>query len=187
MPGERKLKKTVLSQLQMRRIIRRMAVELVEQNGGAEDLVLVGIRTRGVPMAERLAEELKALEGKNVPIGSLDITLYRDDLSTIAPQPVLKETTLPGAIDGQLVVLCDDVLFTGRTVRAALVELIDYGRPRAVQLAVLVDRGGRELPIQADFVGRSISADEGELVEVNFEATDGQDRVMIMEVEAGDE
>ncbi len=187
MSGELIPKKTVLSQLQMRRIIRRMAVELVERNGGIADVILLGIRTRGVPLAERLGDELEALEGQRVPIGSIDITLYRDDLSAIAPQPVLKETVLPGPIDDQILILCDDVLYTGRTVRAALDELIDYGRPRAVQLAVLVDRGGRELPIQADFVGRSISAAEGEHVEVHFDATDDEDRVILMEIEPENE
>lgn len=187
MPGELKPKKTVLNPLQMRRIVRRMAGELVERNGGADDLILVGIRTRGVPLAERLGEELKVLEGKEVPIGSLDITLYRDDLSTIATQPVLKETILPGPIDDQLLVLCDDVLYTGRTVRAALNELVDYGRPRAVQLAVLIDRGERELPIEANFVGKTVTADQGELVEVRFESTDGEDRVMMMEVDGSDD
>ena len=176
MPGELVLKKTVLSQLEMRRIIRRMAEEIVERNEGTNDLILVGIRTRGVPLAERLGEELKDLGGKDIPIGTLDITLYRDDLSTIAEQPVLKETSLPGPIEDQLLVLCDDVLYTGRTVRAALNEVVDYGRPRAVQLAVLIDRGGRELPIQANFVGHAVTAEEGELVEVRFESTDDEDR-----------
>ena len=180
MSGRLTLKKTVLSQLQMRRMIRRMAGELVERNGDLQDVILVGIRTRGVPLAESLAEELGKAENVSVPLGSVDITLYRDDLSTIAAQPVLKETSLPGPIDDRILILCDDVLFTGRTVRAALDELIDYGRPRAVQLAVLIDRGGRELPIQADFVGRSVSVEPDELVEVHFESTDGEDRVVVM-------
>lgn len=186
MPGELKPRKTVLSRQQMRRIVRRMAVEILERNGGCEGLLLVGIRTRGVPLAGRIAAELEGLEGTDVPIGTLDITLYRDDLSTIASQPVLRETSLPGSIDGRLVVLCDDVLFTGRTVRAALDELKDYGRPRGVQLAVLIDRGGRELPIQADFVGRSVNADTDETVEVRFEETDEEDRVLLMEVTGSD-
>ena len=184
--GELKLKKTVLDAEEMRRIIRRMAGEILEQNGATDEIVLVGIRTRGVPLAVRLAQELERLGGGEIPIGTLDITLYRDDLSTIGPQPVLKETSLPGPIDGRVLVLCDDVLFTGRTVRAALNELIDYGRPEAVQLAVLVDRGGRELPIQADYVGRSVHAEEGELIEVRFEGTDNEDRVTLMEIVNGD-
>lgn len=178
-----KPKKTVLGSRQMRRAIRRMAGEIVEGNVGVESLMLVGIRTRGVPLAEALAAEIEIGEGASVPIGILDITLYRDDLSTIAPQPVVKETKLPGPIDGVTVVLCDDVLFTGRTIRAALDALVDYGRPRAVRLAVLVDRGQRELPIQADVVGTEIRVADNELVEVRFEATDEAEEVLIMEPE----
>jgi len=181
--GELKLKKNVLSAQQMSRILRRMAGEILEHNGGVEGLTLVGIRTRGVPLAEALAAEIERSEGQKVPIGVLDITLYRDDLSVIAPQPVVKETRLPGPVEGQTLVLCDDVLYTGRTIRAALDALTDYGRPNAVQLAVLIDRGHRELPIQADFVGRKIASDRDELVEVRFVATDGEDKVMIMEPE----
>ncbi len=183
MSGELKLKKNVLSEQQMSRILRRMAGEILEHNGGVEGLTLVGIRTRGVPLAEALAAEIERSEGQKVPIGVLDITLYRDDLSVIAPQPVVKETRLPGPVEGQTLVLCDDVLYTGRTIRAALDALTDYGRPNAVQLAVLIDRGHRELPIQADFVGRKIASDRDELVEVRFVATDGEDKVMIMEPE----
>ena len=183
MSGELKLKKNVLSAQQMSRILRRMAGEILEHNGGVEGLMLVGIRTRGVPLAEALAAEIERSEGQKVPIGVLDITLYRDDLSVIAPQPVVKETRLPGPVEGQTLVLCDDVLYTGRTIRAALDALTDYGRPNAVQLAVLIDRGHRELPIQADFVGRKIASDRDELVEVRFVATDGEDKVMIMEPE----
>ena len=183
MSGGLKLKRNVLSEQQMARILRRMAGEILERNGGVEGLVLVGIRTRGVPLAEALAAEIERSEGGTIPIGVLDITLYRDDLSVIAPQPVVKETRLPGPIEDQTVVLCDDVLFTGRTIRAALDALTDYGRPNAVQLAVLVDRGHRELPIQADFVGRKIASAPDELVEVRFVATDGEDKVMIMEPE----
>ncbi len=170
---------TILDSQQMRRILRRMAGELVEKNPDIEDLLMVGIRTRGVPMAERLAAEIEAMEGIEVPMGILDITLYRDDLSTIAPQPVVKETRLPGSIDGKTVVLCDDVLYTGRTIRAALDALVDFGRPRSVQLAVLIDRGERELPIQADVVGRTVTVEEGRQVEVRFEAIDGDERVLV--------
>lgn len=175
-------KKSLLDGKQMGRVIRRMANELVELNRGAEEIVLVGIRTRGVPLAELLAAELERLEGHPVPIGILDITLYRDDLSTIAPQPVVRETSFPGgSIDGRVLVLCDDVLYTGRTIRAALDALIDFGRPRVVQLAVLVDRGHRELPIQADVVGRTVATAASEVIEVRFEATDGKDGVELMD------
>ena len=174
-------KAVLLDAAQMKRVVRRMAGELVERNGGTQDLMLVGIRTRGVPLAERLAAEIMAAEGVEIPLGILDITLYRDDLSTIGPQPVVKESRLPGDIENRLVVLCDDVLYTGRTVRAALDALLDYGRPRAVQLAVLVDRGRRELPIQADVVGRSVPTSAREVVEVQFRETDAAERVRLVE------
>ena len=174
-------KKSLLDGKQMGRVIRRMANQLVELHRGTEELVLVGIRTRGVPLAELLATELERLEGHPVPMGILDITLYRDDLSTIAPQPVVRETSFPGPIDGRVLVLCDDVLYTGRTIRAALDALIAFGRPRVVQLAVLIDRGHRELPIQADVVGRKFATSGDEVIEVRFEATDGKDSVELME------
>lgn len=174
-------KRTILDAKEMGRIIRRMAVELVERHGGVENLLLVGIRTRGVPLAERLAGEIEALELGELPIGTLDITLYRDDLSTIAPQPVVKATRLPGQLERRTVILCDDVLFTGRTIRAALDAIMDYGRPRAIHLAVLVDRGHRELPIQADVVGKVVPTAREESVEVRFESTDGEEKVEILE------
>lgn len=175
-------KTTILDARQMGRVIRRMAGEILENSRGTENLILVGIRTRGVPLAEALAKEIEAMEGEPVLQGVLDITLYRDDLSTVAPQPVVKETHLPeGSIEGRTVVLCDDVLYTGRTVRAALDHLTDYGRPRAVRLAVLVDRGHRELPIQADVVGETVPTAPHEVIEVAFESTDGEEWVRIME------
>lgn len=176
-------KTTIMDAQQMRRVIRRMAGEIVEGSRGTRELVLVGIRTRGVPLARALGEAIQKLEGTEVPQGTLDITLYRDDLSTVAPQPVVKETHLPnGSIEGCTVVLCDDVLYTGRTVRAALDHLVDWGRPRAVRLAVLVDRGHRELPIQADVVGEFVPTAPNEVIEVSFQSTDGEDRVRIMEL-----
>ena len=181
LPAEPVPKKTLLDGQQMHRMIRRMAGQVVEREGRVEDLILVGIRTRGVPLAEALAAEIRRTEGLEVPIGVLDITLYRDDLSAIAPQPLVKETRLPGSIDGRVLVLCDDVLYTGRTVRAALDALIDYGRPKAVRLVVLIDRGERELPIQADVVGQRVSVRADELVVVRFEATDGAEVVVILE------
>ncbi len=177
-----KPKKTILDAQQMRRVVRRMAGELVERNRGVGDLVLLGIHSRGVPLAEALAAEIEQMEGKRPPIGSLDITLYRDDLSTIAPNPIVKGTRFPVAPDGRVVVLCDDVLYTGRTVRAALDALVDFGRPRAVQLAVLIDRGHRELPIQADVVGKTVPTAADEVIKVAFPSTDGgKEYVQILE------
>jgi pyrimidine operon attenuation protein/uracil phosphoribosyltransferase len=178
-------KARILDGAQMARVMRRMAGEVLERNAGVGDLLLVGIRTRGVPLAQFLAAEASRMEGTQVPIGTLDITLYRDDLSTIAPQPVVKESSLPDTLDGRTVVLCDDVLYTGRTVRAALDALMDFGRPRAVQLAVLIDRGHRELPIQADYVGEHVRTSAAEVIKVKFEATDGDDAVEIHELRPG--
>lgn len=172
--------KTLLDADAMARTIRRMAGEIVERNKGISDLFLVGIRTRGVPLAEALAAEIERMEGHPVPLGVLDITLYRDDLSTVAHQPIVKGTHLPQPIDDRVIVLCDDVLYTGRTVRAALDHLIDYGRPRAVQLAVLIDRGHRELPIQADVVGRTVPTSAHESIEVRFQSTDGEQSVQLL-------
>ncbi|MFP5287251.1 MAG: bifunctional pyr operon transcriptional regulator/uracil phosphoribosyltransferase PyrR [Thermoanaerobaculia bacterium] len=174
-------KNTILDAKQMARIIRRMAGEIVESHSDLSNLLLVGIRTRGVPLAEKLAAEIEQMEGHKVAVGVLDITLYRDDLSTIAAQPQVKGTHLPLPIDDIVVVLCDDVLYTGRTVRAALDELIDFGRPRAVQLAVLIDRGHRELPIQADFVGKMVPTAQHEVIEVSFRSTDDTEQVRILE------
>ncbi|MGH9361224.1 MAG: bifunctional pyr operon transcriptional regulator/uracil phosphoribosyltransferase PyrR [Thermoanaerobaculia bacterium] len=173
-------KTTLLDAEQMARAIRRMAGEIVERNRGVGDLVLVGIRTRGVPLAEALAAEIQRMEGTEVPLGALDITLYRDDLSLVAAQPIVRESRLPVPIDDRVIVLCDDVLYTGRTVRAALDQLVDYGRPRQVQLAVLVDRGHRELPIQADFVGKRVPTARDEVVEVSFRSTDGVEQVRLL-------
>lgn len=172
--------KTLLDENQLRRVVRRIAGEIVEHGGGTSDLMLVGIRTRGVPFAERLRREIAAMEEAEVASGTLDITLYRDDLSTIAPQPVVKETSFDVPIDDRVVVLCDDVLYTGRTIRAALDALVDFGRPRAVRLAVVVDRGHRELPIQADFVGKAIETHDDEVVEVRFEEIDGEEDVRLL-------
>ncbi len=175
------VKKRLLDAARMNRAIRRMAIEIVEKNRGIEDLMIVGIRSRGVPIGERIAREIEKLEGHVVPFGIIDITLYRDDLTTIAPQPVVKPTKLPEPIDDKIVVLVDDVLYTGRTVRAALDALIDFGRPKAVQLAVLIDRGHRELPIHADVVGKVVPTDAEEVIKVKLVETDGEDEVLIME------
>ena len=140
----------------MRRSLVRISHEIVEKNKGVENIILVGIRTRGVPIAERLADAIEKIEGNRPPVGVLDITLYRDDLSTLSYQPVVRTTELPVDISGKIVVLVDDVLYTGRTIRAALDAVIDMGRPTTIQLAVLIDRGHRELPIRADFVGKNV-------------------------------
>jgi pyrimidine operon attenuation protein/uracil phosphoribosyltransferase len=177
-----RLKRTLLDANQMARSMRRMAGEIIERNRGSADLLLVGIRTRGVPIADFLGRQIEAMEGASPPIGVLDITLYRDDLSTIAPQPLVRESSLPVDIDGRTLVLCDDVLYTGRTVRAALDALMDYGRPRAVQLAVLIDRGHRELPIHADFVGEQVRTTDEEVIKVSFASTDGHEDVKLLEL-----
>ena len=175
------VKKRLLDAARMNRAIRRMAIEIVERNRGIDDLLIVGIRSRGVPIGERIAKEIEAMEGKPVAFGILDITLYRDDLTTIAPQPVVKPSKLPEAIDDKVVVLVDDVLYTGRTVRSALDALIDFGRPKAVQLAVLIDRGHRELPIHADVIGKAVPTDANEVIKVKLVETDDEDEVLIME------
>ena len=175
------VKKRLLDGPRMNRAIRRMAIEILEKNRGTQDLIIVGIRSRGVPIAERMAKEIEEMEGHPVSSGILDITLYRDDLTTIAPQPVVKPTKLPEPIDDKIVVLVDDVLYTGRTVRAALDALIDFGRPKAVMLAVLIDRGHRELPIHADVIGKTVPTDAHEVIKVKLTETDGEDEVLIME------
>ena len=165
----------------MNRAIRRMAIEVVERNRGLENLMIVGIRSRGVPIGERMTAEIEQMEGHPVPFGILDITLYRDDLTTIAPQPVVKPTKFPEPINDKVIVLVDDVLYTGRTVRAALDALIDFGRPRQVMLAVLIDRGHRELPIYADVIGKTVPTDADEVIKVKLAETDGEDEVLLME------
>ena len=159
--------------------LQRMAREVVEKSGGIGGLVLVGIQRRGVELAARLADLIGAA-GQPVPLGKLDITLYRDDLSTIGPRPRVGETSLPDSIESRTVVIVDDVLYTGRTIRAALDELADFGRPRRILLAVLVDRGGRELPIQADVVGTTISTAPGDRVDVFVSELDGRDAVEVV-------
>ena len=165
----------------MSRALTRIAHEILERNRGTSDLALVGIRTRGVPLARRIAHTLKDINREDVPTGSLDITLYRDDLMrhAVGPQPVVRRTEIPFSIDDRTIVLVDDVLFTGRTTRAALDALIDFGRPRAIQLVVLVDRGHRELPIKADYVGKNIPTSRRENVRVRLTDIDGQDEVTV--------
>ena len=165
----------------MNRAIRRMAIEVVERNRGLENLMIVGIRSRGVPIGERMTAEIEQMEGHPVPFGILDITLYRDDLTTIAPQPVVKPTKFPEPINDKVIVLVDDVLYTGRTVRAALDALIDFGRPRQVMLAVLIDRGHRELPIAADVAALTIKTKRHESVILRLEETDQKEEIVICE------
>lgn len=165
------------------RSLSRMAHEIVERHPDLERTALVGVRTRGVPIARRLARLIADAEGRAPRVGLLDITLYRDDLTTMAPNPVVKGTDIPFSIDGRTVVLVDDVLFTGRTVRAALDELIDFGRPARIELAVLVDRGHRELPIRADYAGKTLTTAREENVQVRLLEEDGEDRVLLLEPE----
>ena len=165
----------------MRRVITRITHEIIEKNKGVENVVLVGIRRRGVPLAERLVKRIREIENREVPMGVLDITLYRDDLTTVTHQPVLHKTDIPFTIEGKIIVLTDDVLYTGRTIRAALDALMDLGRPKAIQLAVLVDRGHRELPIRADYVGKNVPTSGREIVSVHLQEVDGEDKVIIRE------
>ncbi|WP_228370702.1 bifunctional pyr operon transcriptional regulator/uracil phosphoribosyltransferase PyrR [Candidatus Korobacter versatilis] len=171
----------LMSASEIERTLVRLAHEIVEKNNGVQNLALVGIRRRGVPLAERVATILERIEKTPVPVGTLDITLYRDDLSTVDATPQVKPKALECDIVGKDVVLVDDVLYTGRTIRAALDALIDCGRPRRVQLLVLVDRGHRELPIEATFVGRRVPTTEDEVVEVKLQELDGSEKVMLAE------
>jgi pyrimidine operon attenuation protein/uracil phosphoribosyltransferase len=173
-------KAVIMDEEALGRALRRMAHEIVERNGGTSDLWLVGVRRRGVPLAERLRREINAFEGVWLPLGQLDITLYRDDLTTLHERPQVGRTDMPGDIGGKVVVLVDDVLYTGRTVRAALDALIDLGRPARIELAVLIDRGHRELPIRADFVGKNVPTARREVVEVRLLEVDGRDEVAIL-------
>ena len=163
------------------RTLDRMAHEIVERHPNLAGAALIGVRSRGVPLALRLARLVKRASGVDLPVGALDISLYRDDFTTIAPQPVTKGTDIPFSIDGRSVIIVDDVLFTGRTVRAALDQLIDFGRPARIELCVLVDRGHRELPIRADYVGKTITTARDEIVQVMLREEDGEDRVLLLE------
>lgn len=167
----------------LRRIVTRIAHEIVERNKGVEDIVLVGIRRRGVPLATRIAQKIKEFEGRAPSEGSLDITLYRDDLSTVAAHPVVGVTEIPVDINDKVAILIDDVLYTGRTVRAAMDALIDFGRPKSIQLAVVIDRGHRELPIRADFVGKNVPTSKKEVIGVKLIEIDGVDSVIIKEMD----
>lgn len=167
----------------LRRALTRISHEIVEKNHGTADLVLVGIRRRGVHLAKRVKDKIKEFEGVDLPMGILDITLYRDDLKTVGPQPKLSATEIPVDINDKVVVLIDDVLYTGRTVRAALDAIMDVGRPRTIQLAVLVDRGHRELPIRADYVGKNVPTSKKEIIAVKVTEQDGVDGISIRELD----
>lgn len=174
-------KRQLLSAEEIGRTLQRLAHEIVEKSGGTKDLALIGVRRRGVPLSQRLAKIIRTSGGVNVPVGTLDITLYRDDLSTVAQQPVVQSNEIDFPVDDRDIVLVDDVLYTGRTTRAALDGLFDHGRPRRIQLCVLIDRGHRELPIEAGFVGRKIHTANNEMIEVKLQETDGADKVMLVE------
>jgi pyrimidine operon attenuation protein/uracil phosphoribosyltransferase len=175
---------TVLDARAFDRTLRRMADEIVELNNGIEDLVIVGIQRRGVQLAAQIVSSIAEREGVDVPQGALDITLYRDDLQTVGPRPLVGQTRIPVNIDGQNIVIVDDVLYTGRTIRAALDELADFGRPKRIALAVLIDRGGRELPIQPDIVGKKIALEASQRVDVLVQELDGRNAAIIADREA---
>ena len=181
--GEYVAKAAIMDAEQMQRALQRIAHEIVEHNGGSNSLVIVGIQRRGVQLAERIAAAIERFEKGAIPVGTLDITLYRDDLTTLGPQPRVGETRIPVDIQDRHVVLVDDVLYTGRTVRAALDELMmDFGRARSIQLAVLIDRGHRELPIRADYVGKNVPTSKREIIKVQVIEVDGVDRVLVGEM-----
>ncbi len=173
------MSKLVLDGPSIERTLVRMAHEILEKNKGVEGLALIGIQTRGVILAARLSKSIESISGRKVPSGILDINLYRDDLTLVAEQPVIRKTEIKFNLDGQTIVLVDDVLYTGRTVRSALDALVDFGRPKKIELAVLIDRGHRELPIRADFVGKNIPTSEEEIVHVCLSETDNVEEVVV--------
>ncbi|MDD2586868.1 MAG: bifunctional pyr operon transcriptional regulator/uracil phosphoribosyltransferase PyrR [Syntrophomonadaceae bacterium] len=175
-------KNKIMDELAMKRALTRIAHEIIEKNKGVEDIAVVGIRRRGGPLALRLAGRIEEIEGVKIPVGILDITLYRDDLTTLASQPQVHRTEVNFNINGKTIVLVDDVLYTGRTIRAAMDALIDIGRPKCIQLAVLIDRGHRELPIKADFVGKNVPTSRQENISVLVEEMDGKDEVVIQQI-----
>jgi len=182
---ERKVKAKIIDDVGLKRTITRLAHEILERNRGAENLVIVGIRTRGVYLAQRIIDEIAKIEGRQLPLGILDITMYRDDFRQRLRHPVVQQTEIPFDIYDKNVVLVDDVLYTGRTTRAALEALMSFGRPARIQLAVLVDRGHRELPIKPDYVGKNIPTSIGEEVQVKMREIDNEDGVLLVESPTG--
>jgi len=174
-------KSQLMSATEIDRTLQRLAHEIVERSGGTQNLALIGIRRRGVPLAQRVAHAMREIDRVEVPVGTLDITLYRDDLSTVATQPVLQSSDIPFPVDDKDIILVDDVLYTGRTVRAAMNAMFDLGRPRRVKLCVLIDRGHRELPIEASYVGRMVQTSAREIIEVRLREVDNEERVMLVE------
>ena len=180
------VKSQLMSASEIDRTLVRLAHEVLEKSKSLDQLAFIGIRRRGVPLAERLAGKIEALEGRKIPVGILDINLYRDDLSTVGHKPVVSETQINFEVQGKEVVLMDDVLYTGRTIRAALDALFDHGRPAIVQLLVLIDRGHRELPIEARYVGRNVQTTEQEIIEVKFQEIDAMEKVLVCERAQGE-
>lgn len=176
-----RIKGRLMSASEIERTLVRLAHQIVEKSNGSEGLALVGIKRRGIPLAERLAALITGIEKRHIDTGTLDIQFYRDDLSTAGARPVVKPGAIGFNVEGRDVVLCDDVLYTGRTVRAALDALFDHGRPRRVQLAVLIDRGHRELPIEAQYVGKHVPTSSREIIEVKFQEVDGTEQVLLVE------
>src|ERR1700740_3405480 len=174
-------KSQLMSAAEIDRTLQRLAHQIVEKRGGKRNLGLIGMRLRGVPLAQRIARAMRGIDGVEVPVGTLDITLYRDDLSKVAPQAVLQSSEIPFGVDGLDLILVDDVLYTGRTIRAAMNGLFDLGRPKRVSLCVLIDRGHREMPIEAQYVGRLVETSDTEIVEVRLREIDGEERVMLVD------
>ena len=174
-------KAQLMSAAEIDRTLQRLAHEIVEKSGGTKNLAMIGIRRRGVPLAQRVAQRMRGIDGVDVPVGTLDITLYRDDLSKVAPQAVLQSSDIPFGVDDMELVLVDDVLYTGRTIRAAMNGLFDLGRPRRISLCVLIDRGHREMPIEAQFTGRFVQTSNTEIIEVRLREIDEEERVMLVD------
>jgi pyrimidine operon attenuation protein/uracil phosphoribosyltransferase len=174
-------KTQLMTASEIERTLQRLAHEIIERNSGTDGVALIGIRRRGVPLSQRLARIIRSASGSEVPVGMLDITLYRDDLSLVAPQPVVQSSDIPFEVDDLVLILVDDVLYTGRTVRAAMNGLFDLGRPKRIELCVLIDRGHRELPVEATYIGRQVQTSDTEIIEVRLNEIDQQERVMLVE------